>query len=82
MLSEMERVLALVLADAQTRRTNAGYGGRMDDGGASELETQVKFYRMGANGQMPPEWEEYLTQARHEADPEWVTYQRLRRKFE
>jgi hypothetical protein len=81
MSSQIEAVIALVLADAHDSREAAGMGGRWDDGGASRLEEQVKFFRYGISRCMPPEWEKYARQVENNADPEYKTYLRLKDKF-
>ena len=75
------QVMDLVLKEAATRRNTAAHNGEWSDGGASTLEAQVKFYRYGREGRVPPEWKEYAAQATREDDPEWAEYQRLRKKF-
>lgn len=74
---DMRVVIAAVELAAAVKKENAGRDGEMHDGGARELLMQVKFYQAGAAGVLPEEWAAY---ARH-ADPDWETYQRLRRKF-
>ena len=76
-MGDIERLIALVLADAQEKRTNAGYAGAWDDGGASRIEDQVKFYRYGQRNSIPEEWAVHA----HKLDPEWAEYERLRAKF-
>lgn len=78
----IDKIIALILKDAEDRRTAAGYGGRFDDGGAGILQAQVQFYQYGARGILPPEWNEYRKQAETQADPEYAEYVRLKRKFE
>lgn len=73
----IDKLIPLVLKDAENKKLDAGMGGRWDDGGASVLENQVKFYQYGLKGQVPPEWKEYEKQL----DPEYIEYLRLKRKF-
>lgn len=82
MNKELEKAIFLILQEAKDRREGAGFAGRSDDGGASRLETQVRFYRLGAEGKMPEEWRGYLNQAIKESDPEYLEYLRLKGKFE
>lgn len=77
----IDAIINLVLGAANQRRMDAGYGGRWDDGGASALQDQVKFYNYGRNNQIPPEWEAYAQKAEIESDPEFAEYQRLKTKF-
>ena len=78
----IDKIIGLILQDAEDRRTAAGYGGRYDDGGAGSLQTQVRFYQYGARGILPPEWAEYRKQAETQADPEYAEYIRLKKKFD
>lgn len=73
----LEKIMSLVTAAAEAARYDAGMGGRYDDGGASRLDDQVKFFRYGLNAQLPPEWEKYKTTL----DPEYNEYIRLQKKF-
>lgn len=76
-----DKVIARILAEAQSAETNAGMGGRYDDGGASRLKDQVKFFKYGLICQMPPEWKEHADQITKEEDPEYTEYIRLQKKF-
>lgn len=78
----IEAIKVKVLREAESRRESAAYGGRRDDGGASLLEAQVKWYEYGRQGVMPPEWKEHAREVVNENDPEWADYLRLRKKFE
>lgn len=78
----IDRIISLILKDAEDRRTSAGYDGRWDDGGAGSLQQQVQFYQYGQRGILPPEWASYRKQAETQADPEYAEYVRLKRKFE
>jgi NADH:ubiquinone oxidoreductase subunit len=78
---KMESIIALILKDAQDKRSNASYGGRWDDGGAGSLETQVLFFQYGLAQTVPPEWNAYEEQYEKEIDPEYREYLRLQRKF-
>lgn len=73
----IDKVMALVLKDAENKKLDAGYSGRWDDGGANRLEEQVKFFKLGMAGTLPPDWDKY----KRELDPEYVEYLRLKRKF-
>lgn len=78
----MDDVIALIEKEADLRQENAAQGGSYNDGGASVLRDQVKFYRYGRSGIFPPEWKMYNDKAVKQADPEWGTYLKLKRKFE
>lgn len=77
----IERVIGIVLADAERRRMDAACGGHYNDGGASQTEREVSIYRAGIAGRIPAEWQSFHEQARREADPEWGEYLRLAQKF-
>lgn len=70
-------LIAVVLRAAHKRREDAGYEGRSSDGGARELEEQVKFYNYGRAGAVPEEWKQYANQL----DPEYQEFLRLQQKF-
>lgn len=73
----LDKVMELILKEAENRRQDAGYGGFHNDGGASDLEAQVKFYCYGMTGAFPTEWEAYKIKL----DPEYTEYLRLKGKF-
>jgi hypothetical protein len=73
----VDELIKLVLKDANKKREDAAYGGQHHDGGASMIETQVKFYNYGRAGKVPPEWKGLESQL----DPEYAEYQRLQKKF-
>lgn len=73
----IDKLIPLVLKDAENKKFDAGMGGRWDDGGAARLEDQVKFFQYGMKGQIPPEWDQYQKLL----DPEYIEYLRLKRKF-
>ena len=77
MNQDIEKIIQIILADANRRREDAGYSGRYDDGGADITEAEVKFYRYGLENKFPHEWEKYKLVL----DPEYQEYQRLARKF-
>ena len=74
----IEQLIKMVLSAADKAGKDAGYGGRMDDGGAARLREQVKFYEYGASGVVPTDWKRFEEQL----DPDWGEYQRLRIKFQ
>jgi len=77
----IEKVIAKVLAAANTKRTDAGFQGSRGDGGATAMEAGVRFYRAGLRKELPEEWAEYAHEAKQEADPEHAEYVRLKKKF-
>lgn len=74
----IDRVMELVLKDAEGLEMDAGWGGSPSDGGAGRLRDQVKFYKYGAANELPPEWKSYTDKL----DPEYDTFLRLKNKFE
>jgi len=78
----LTRMFKLIEDDADTRANNAAHGGEHGDRGATRLRDEVKFYKAGMSGTIPPSWEKYHKQAHVTLDPEWREYERLRRKFE
>jgi hypothetical protein len=77
-MSFTSRIIDIILKDAENIRITAGFYGSFDDGGASVLESQVKFYEYGARGIIPPEWKKY----ENKLDPEYSKYLELKKKFE
>lgn len=73
----IEKIISLVLDDAQRMKEAAGFAGEFGDRGASIMEAQVKFYRHGQEGTIPSEWLKY----KQELDPEYQDYLRLKKKF-
>lgn len=73
----VDALIKLVLADAHQKRESSGQGGHHHDGGASVIETQVKFYNYGRAGRIPTEWKVFESQL----DPEYQEFQRLKQKF-
>jgi len=82
MATEIEKVMSLILKDADQKQDDAGRGGMMHDGGASRLREQVLFYKAGLNNTIPKEWEEYSKKSKRISDPEYSEYVRLKNKFE
>lgn len=74
---DMNALQRAILMDADDRRISAGYQGSYNDGGASTLEMQVKFYNYGRQGVVPSEWNGYMSQL----DSEYQKYLELRKKF-
>jgi hypothetical protein len=56
----IEQIMDFVLKGAETSREDASYGERWDDGGASRLEDQVRFYKMGMKNEIPKDWEKFI----------------------
>lgn len=88
-LALVDKVISLILREAQDRRDDAGFSGSHSDGGASRLENEVAMWRMGRDGVFPPEWEKYVEKAeklfRIEAarkDPGYKDYERIKSLIE
>lgn len=79
--SLLNKIFDLIQREAHSARESAGHNGGWDDGGASRLEDQVRFYRYGMEDIIPPEWKRYQNQVEKEADPEYKEYLRLQNKF-
>lgn len=93
MKKRYEDIIESIKKEAEKKRESAGYSGSMGDGGASQLEENLKFFQEGyINGlvttgslegfqnrevEVPHEWQEYFI---HE-DPEYQDYLRLSEKF-
>ena len=75
-------IIEFILKKAHQLKEDAGYVGRMDDGGAGRLEDQVKFYQYGVTGEFPSEWIYYRKEFEKENDPQYKTYLELKKKFE
>jgi hypothetical protein len=56
----VEQIMEFVLKGAKAAAEDAGYSGRWDDGGASRLEEQVRFYKMGQKGEVPEVWKQFI----------------------
>ena len=76
--NQIEGLKQMVLEAAEQAREDAGFSGRLDDGGAGRMKDQVKFYEYGQRGVVPTEWEKHLKKL----DPEWEEFQRLKKRFE
>lgn len=79
---DIEKLYPLVEAEARRLRDIAAYSGAMNDGGASIILTQLKFYKYGRDYVIPPEWNDLVKQYERENDPEYQDYLRLKEKFE
>lgn len=83
---DIEALLRFIRKAAEAREYDAGMGGRHDDGGASQIRDQAKYFEasllFARNGgkavHLPEEWKKYLL----ELDPEHAEYLRLKKKFE
>lgn len=78
----IDAALELYLAEAERNRTDAGYAGERGDRGASLMEDRVAAYRSGRMGEIPTWLARCYTKAVARADPEFETFQRLKKKFE
>jgi hypothetical protein len=67
---------------AAERREAAGFNGAMHDGGAREIEAQIRIYEAGQKGVMPEAWVEFQREFDRATDPEYTKYLELKKKFE
>lgn len=77
----VQTALAVCRAHADKLAGDASFSGCMHDNGASRLHELVEAYRAGMTGTVPAFLAPFIREARHQADPEFSEYQRLRRKF-
>lgn len=77
----MDKLLDFLQKEANVLRSNAGYSGSMNDGGARELENQIKVWMAGRAGRVPSCWDIYVKKYNRETDPEFADYIRLKGKF-
>lgn len=77
----LNAALALARADAAKIRENARLGGHYDDQGAAALERLCSAFECGLRGTAPEFMREFVTEAKRNADPEFIEYQRLHQKF-
>lgn len=82
MLHQHLPLLMYVLQQAQTARTDAGYGGSHHDGGAGDLERQVEVFVAALLGETPESWEKFAKALRRNNDPDYQKYLELKRRFE
>ena len=75
--TNVDKLIDLVLRDADRKELGASQRGAMGDDGASRLREQVKFYNYGRKQEMPVEWADYEAQL----DEEYEEYLRLKKKF-
>ena len=76
--NEIIKYINAALDDAKQRREDAGMGGYHTDGGASQIEENVRFYKLGLNKSIPIEWKQLV----EKKSPEYKLYLDLKRKFE
>jgi len=77
METKIEKLKSLVLKDAMRIRDEAGFSGLAHANGAIKLEESVKFYSLGEQGIIPPEWRIFEKQL----DSEYLKYLELKKKF-
>lgn len=78
---DINKVIELVLADADERGEAAGMDGRWDDGGRDRIREQVDYYRCGLDRVIPVDWQKYVDHLDAISDPEYEIYKRLKDKF-
>ena len=73
-----------VTTSAANVRMDAGYSGRMDDGGASQMEERLKYWLDGVNFSgtgVTSVYASILKRVEEESDPEYLEFKRLQEKF-
>lgn len=73
-----------VTASAENVRMDAGYGGRMDDGGAANMEERLRYWLDGiafAETGKTFVYQSTLQCIEKESDPEYLEFKRLQEKF-
>lgn len=78
---QLRSIASIVRSAGARRQSDAGYGGRMDDGGGGALIAQADAFLAGLDRRLPSGWESYAAQAEKSVDPEYAELQRLKRKF-
>ena len=68
-------------AEAKAARDDAGYGGRMDDGGYRRMIGQLEAYAAGIRGEIPDFLQKHYDAIMRENDPEYARYLELKTKF-
>lgn len=81
-MEKIDNLIEFILKKADKLQESAGYNGSWDDGGASRLRDEVKFYRYGQSKSIPKEWKKHVKEFSQEIDPEYDEYLRLKEKFE
>lgn len=74
-----------IARSAVEARDDAGYSGRMDDGGARNMEEKLRYWLDGIKFASTGDTEVYSSIAKRlekETDPEYEEYKRLKEKFE
>jgi len=79
---QREKIIELILKDADKMENDAAMGGAHHDGGASKLKDNVKFWKLGMMKKFPNEWDSYTRQYNRENDPDYQKYLLLKHKFE
>lgn len=75
------QIASKVRMEAHNNKEDAGYGGRMDDGGSSAMLSSLKMYQDGFNQIVPEGWEKYIKEIEQNKDPEYQEYLELQRKL-
>lgn len=83
-ISDLNLLREAVRKSAKAARDDAGYGGRHDDGGASRMEEQLRYFEDGMTFAMTGKSQMYgvtLEKLKRENDPEYKEFLRLKEKF-
>lgn len=82
-LPEHLKFVEYALKQAQQKRDDAGFGGAMHDGGASDIEHALTSWIDGLQGRTPSCYPlfELHKQFTVEADPDYAKYLELKKRF-
>lgn len=78
----INKLVAKVKEDAESKKMSAGMNGAHHDGGHRVMMDKVDAFLSGRAGGIPEEWLNYARELDKELDPEYEEYMRLKKKFE
>ena len=88
-INERDKIIALVRKDAERRRkdtTISNLTGVLNDNGALCDLYSIDIFLAGWDHKLPMGWGKFAKQAKKqiekENDPEWLKYQKLKKKFD
>lgn len=78
---ELRFLAEFVRRRGQQIQQDAAHGGSISDGGGGALINEVNAFLAGLDGRVPASWAVFAKEAGREADPEYQTYLRLKKRF-
>lgn len=78
----LEATANMVLQEAANRRETAAHNGSFGDGGATDLENQVRAWNAGRQGKIPSTWIPYYEHVEKSASIEAKERAELKRLFD